>query len=213
MGHLELVPKLVSLPVAMPAANQATVGVHYDVKQTLKPGDISARRFARSSRRTSGDYFSTLEDYRRLMVKQGIHLAESPADAFEPIWCAWGYRRDFTPQQVYGTLPIVKKLGFRWVGVDDGWQTAEGDWHLNPKKFPRGDARHAGHGRSHSCRWISRPVVVDSAGGRSGHGSDRAASRLSAAQQRRLAAGHQLVGFLLSLSRPTSRCRRTPRRW
>jgi alpha-galactosidase len=74
------------------------------------------------------------------MLKQGVRLAESPADAFEPIWCAWGYRRDVTPRQIYGTLPIVKKLGFRWVGVDDGWQTAEGDWHLDPKKFPRGDA-------------------------------------------------------------------------
>jgi alpha-galactosidase len=33
-------------------------------------------------------------------------------------------------------LPIVKKLGFRWVILDDGWQTAEGDWFLNPENFP-----------------------------------------------------------------------------
>ena len=36
-------------------------------------------------------------------------------------------------------LTLVKKLGFRWVTLDDGWQTAEGDWFLNPEKFPGGD--------------------------------------------------------------------------
>ena len=36
-------------------------------------------------------------------------------------------------------MPVVKKLGFAWVGVDDGWQTNEGDWALLPSKFPNGD--------------------------------------------------------------------------
>jgi alpha-galactosidase len=139
VGHLELAPKLVTLPVEAPAANRATVGVRYERSQTLKPGETlrTFRAFAVVHR---GDYFSALRQYRRLMLKQGVRLADSPADAFEPIWCAWGYRRDVKPSQIYGTLPVVKKLGFRWAGVDDGWQTAEGDWALNPKKFPRGDA-------------------------------------------------------------------------
>jgi alpha-galactosidase len=34
---------------------------------------------------------------------------------------------------------VVKKLGFTWVTLDDGWQTAKGDWFPNPKKFPGGD--------------------------------------------------------------------------
>jgi alpha-galactosidase len=37
-------------------------------------------------------------------------------------------------------LPEVKKLGFKWVTMDDGWQTSEGDWKPNPEKFPNGDA-------------------------------------------------------------------------
>ncbi|MGC8794669.1 MAG: alpha-galactosidase, partial [Bryobacteraceae bacterium] len=44
-----------------------------------------------------------------------------------------------TPAQVYDALPMVKKLGFGWVTLDDGWQTAEGDWFLHPEKFPGGD--------------------------------------------------------------------------
>src|SRR4030095_5229385 len=38
------------------------------------------------------------------------------------------------------TLPVVEKLGFGWVTLDDGWQVAEGDWSPTPAKFPRGDA-------------------------------------------------------------------------
>ena len=33
----------------------------------------------------------------------------------------------------------MKQLGFRWVTLDDGWQTAEGDWFLDKTKFPNGD--------------------------------------------------------------------------
>lgn len=47
---------------------------------------------------------------------------------------------DFTMEQIYGALPKAKELGFQWVVLDDGWQTAEGDWYLLPDKFPRGDA-------------------------------------------------------------------------
>ena len=63
-----------------------------------------------------------------------------PRRAFEPIWCAWGYGRDFTVEQVFDTLPVAKRLGFRWAALDDGWQIAEGDWKPVPSKFPRGDA-------------------------------------------------------------------------
>jgi alpha-galactosidase len=35
---------------------------------------------------------------------------------------------------------MVKKLGFNWVGVDYGWETADGDWDLAAIPFPRGDS-------------------------------------------------------------------------
>jgi alpha-galactosidase len=74
------------------------------------------------------------------MLRQGIRLATSPASAFEPIWCAWGYGRKFTTEQVLATLPVVEKLGLRWVTLDDGWQVAVGDWTPVPAKFPGGDS-------------------------------------------------------------------------
>ena len=75
-----------------------------------------------------GDYFRALADYRRFMMKQGFQMATAPDDAFGAIWCAWGYGRSVQPQQVYDTLPTVKRLGFVWVTLDDGWQNNVGDW-------------------------------------------------------------------------------------
>ena len=139
VGHLETSPRLVSLPVAMPTASEATVAVRARGQWTLAPGQgfETLRTFAAVHR---GDHFGALVDYRGLMEKQGLVIAKAPASAFEPIWCAWGYGREFTVDQVIGTLPVAKRLGFRWATLDDGWQVAEGDWTPVPKKFPRGDA-------------------------------------------------------------------------
>jgi alpha-galactosidase len=138
VGQLELSPKLVSLPVAMPDQEHATVAVHFKLNRELKPGE-TIKTFRTFVIVHQGDYFRSLSEYRRAMVKQGVVFKPSPGDAFSPIWCAWGYGRKCTPAQVYNALLIVKKLGFRWVTLDDGWQTAEGDWFLNPEKFPGGD--------------------------------------------------------------------------
>jgi alpha-galactosidase len=138
VGHLDLKPKLVSLPVAMPDASHAEISIEYKTARTLAAGDSmdTLRTFVAVH---TGDYFNVLESYRKMMVAQGVRLPESPREAFDPIWCAWGYRRDFQPGQIYSALPIVKQLGFRWVTLDDGWQTAEGDWYLAKTKFPNGD--------------------------------------------------------------------------
>ena len=74
------------------------------------------------------------------MARQGLRSPAAPKSAFEPIWCAWGYGRTFTSDQVLASLPVVKRLGFGWVTLDDGWQVAEGDWRPIPTKYPRGDA-------------------------------------------------------------------------
>jgi alpha-galactosidase len=138
VGHVELEPKLVSLPVAMPDREHATVAVHFKSSEQLKPGE-TLKTFRTFVAVHQHDYFSSLREYRQVMVKQGVEFKPAPDDAFAPIWCAWGYGRNFTPEQVYNALPIVKKLGLGWVTLDDGWQTSEGDWFLNPQKFPNGD--------------------------------------------------------------------------
>jgi alpha-galactosidase len=139
VGDVEPGPRLISLPVSMPNAGHARVAVRSNRERTLEPGETfhTLHTFVSVHQ---GDYFRTLVDYRRLMVKQGFQMASAPDSAFGPIWCAWGYGRSVQLKQVYDTLPTVKKLGFSWVTLDDGWQNNYGDWELDPKKFPNGDA-------------------------------------------------------------------------
>jgi alpha-galactosidase len=138
VGHVETVPKLLALPLTMTAAG-ARVAVEYDQTVTLAPGE-SFSTFDTFVAVHRGDYFTTLDAYRKILAERGMVQAKVPTSGYEPIWCAWGYERDFTVDQVVGTLPKAKELGLGWAGVDDGWQTSEGDWYLDPKKFPRGDA-------------------------------------------------------------------------
>lgn len=139
VGHLETVPKLVSLPVTMLDSSAASLGIQFKVSTTLKPGE-SISTFPTFVAVHTGDYFQTLADYRRMMIKKGIAFQPPPASTYEPEWCAWGYERTFTMDQVVNTLPMAKRLGYQWATLDDGWQNAEGDWYLDKKKFPHGDA-------------------------------------------------------------------------
>ena len=139
VGHVEPGPRLISLPVSMPDASYARVAVRATRKRTLDPGESfhTLRTFVSVHQ---GDYFRTLTEYRRLMTRQGFQMASAPDSAYGPIWCAWGYGRSVQLKQVYDTLPTVKKMGFAWVTLDDGWQNNYGDWGLDAKKFPHGDA-------------------------------------------------------------------------
>jgi len=139
IGHVEPGPRLVSLPVSMPDARHAHVAATYKHAKTLQPGE-SLHTFRTFVTVHQGDYFQTLVTYRQLMAKQGFKMASAPESAFGAIWCAWGYGRTVQPKQVYDTLPTAKKMGFTWVTLDDGWQNDYGDWQLDPKKFPNGDA-------------------------------------------------------------------------
>ena len=138
VGHLEHAPKQVSLPITMPDATHATLELDYKANAPLKPGETldTFNSFVAVHQR---DYFQSFQDYSAVMQKRGHRIDPSPESAFGAIWCAWGYGKPFTPAQVEQALPEVKKLGFKWVGVDDGWQTNEGDWALLPAKFPSGD--------------------------------------------------------------------------
>ena len=139
LGHDELAPKLVSFPVDMENNGSATISMRYLHPQILKAGE-SLKTFETFLAVHQGDYFRTLVNYRRVMVARGVRFQSAPSDGFDPIWCAWGYGRSVQLKQVYDTLPTAKKLGFSWVTLDDGWQNNYGDWAVDPKKFPNGDA-------------------------------------------------------------------------
>lgn len=138
VGHVETVPRLVSLPVAAQPSG-TRIGLSGDEPTMLAPGATLTLPTAFLMVH-DGDHFRPLDAYRRIMAERGLAAPAIPESSYGPIWCAWGYERNFTPEQVYGTLPKAKELGFEWAVLDDGWQTSEGDWKLDRKKFPRGDA-------------------------------------------------------------------------
>ena len=141
VGHLALVPKLVSLPTEV-LSNPlvAKVGVQEDFDDhTMWKSKDTIQTLETFVSISTGDYFTSLSTYSELMQAKGISIVEPEEASFEPIWCAWGYERDFTLDEVIGTLPKVKELGIKWAVLDDGFQIAEGDWNADPKKFPQGN--------------------------------------------------------------------------
>ncbi|HYX74394.1 MAG TPA: glycoside hydrolase family 36 protein [Steroidobacteraceae bacterium] len=136
LGHLERVPRLLSLPVKRvgEAVNVAIAGT---LERSLPPGARFETPETFLATHT-GDYFATLDAYRRIMAERGLLAPHAPDSAYESIWCAWGYERECTPQLIEGTLPKVRELGLRWAVIDDGWQSNVGDWEPHPGKFPHG---------------------------------------------------------------------------
>ena len=139
IGHVETVPKLVSLPVTMVNDSTANVAVVYKEEKSLKPGEqfSTFRTFVGVHK---GDYYNLLAEYSRFMQKQGITFKDPPATAYQTIWCGWGYGTGFTVADIEGTLPMVKELGIDWAVLDWGWAPHDGDFEPSKEKFPTGVA-------------------------------------------------------------------------
>lgn len=138
IGHVELVPKIVSFPVSMESNKYVNMSMTYKNPIVLKPGK-SFSTFKTFVSVHEGDCFQTLSEYYKFMVNQGIVFKDPPEGAYQPIWCGWGYEKDFTLKEFYGTFPEIKKLGLEWIVLDYGWDSGVGDYKLDKNKFPNGD--------------------------------------------------------------------------
>lgn len=140
-GLTEQTLKMVSMPVRwVQGEDRATLALQqdFDRKRLLETGDTLALYDSFVAVHT-GDFYNPLQQFSAYMQqREGVVFPASEKEAFEPVWCAWGYERTFTLGEVLGTLPKVAELGFKWVDVDDGFQIAEGDWETN-SRFPGGD--------------------------------------------------------------------------
>jgi alpha-galactosidase len=164
VGHLEPVARLLALPVRK-TDRGARIAVESPQAATLAPGgELVTERTLLAVH--GGDHFAPLQQYRQFMQAEGIVAPQAPDSAFAPVWCAWGYERDFNTAQVLATLPKARELGFEWAVLDDGWQTNEGDWRIDKRKFPRGDAdmrAFTAEVRKHGMRprlWLA-PLAAD----------------------------------------------------
>ena len=141
IGITEPVLKMISMPVEWKEGDDfGRIALTYDYEDRfmLAPGD-TLRIFDSFISVHKGDFFDPLHQFSRFMeYERGIPFPASNPEAFEPVWCGWGYGRGFTIQQIMANLPKVAELGFKWVDIDDGFQIAEGDWEPN-SRFPGGD--------------------------------------------------------------------------
>lgn len=139
-GISEMTLKLISMPVQwLPSDDYASVSLAYTLprRRTLAPGETFETYESFIGVHT-GDFYNPLNSFTNLMESRGMEFPESNPEAYEAVWCAWGYERTFTINEIIGTLPKVREVGFKWVDVDDGFQIAEGDWEPN-ERFPGGD--------------------------------------------------------------------------
>jgi alpha-galactosidase len=142
IGHVEPGPRMVSLPVEKDKYdNMAEISIEYEYPevQSFNKGD-TLRTFTTFVSVQTGDCFKTLKAYSEFMQTSGMNMAPVEPEAYEAVWCAWGYERRFTVDEILGTLPKVKELGLKWVDIDDGYQQSEGDWEADLSKFPNGNA-------------------------------------------------------------------------
>jgi alpha-galactosidase len=142
IGHTELMPRLVSLPIEKDkydASANMCIEHTYPVPLVFKSGD-TLKTFGTFVSVHTGDCYASLQSYSNYMQASGIKMAPSEPEAYEPVWCAWGYERKFTVDEIVGTLPKVKELGLKWVDIDDGFQQAVGDWDADRSKFKNGGA-------------------------------------------------------------------------
>ena len=166
-GLVEPDLKLISMPVKrVRYEGYATMSLLQEFEEPvlMEKGDTlqTYRQFISVGK---GDFFGPLRQFSRYMeAYEGYVPQASEPEAFEAVWCAWGYERKFTVNEVIGTLPKVKELGFKWVDVDDGFQIAEGDWETNERFNGAKDMRritdaiHA-HGLKAKLWWA--PLAAD----------------------------------------------------
>ena len=141
IGLFEPVLRMISMPVEWKRyGNTVSMSLRYNLPQPLELATGDTLRCFRAFRLAhKGDYFNALRVFSDYMqANLGVEMKPSEPEAFEPVWCAWGYGRPFKMKMVLGTLDKVAELGFKWVDVDDGYQIAEGDWNTN-ELFPGGD--------------------------------------------------------------------------
>jgi len=135
IGHVETLPLVLSIPVAVGADQDVNASLEIPAKTTLKPGDTysTPRSFLAVY---SGDFYEPLHLWSRVLQREGWQLPKPSGEAYQVSWCGWGYEFNVTPAQMLGTVPKLKEFGIKWATLDDRWFDAYGDWNPRPDTFP-----------------------------------------------------------------------------
>ena len=134
---LETKPRLVSFPVDTGSDKKVTVSISKAVNHELLSGE-SYETYKTVVIPHHLDFYHPLKIYSNMLADLGLKRQMPSKEAYEAIWCGWGYLTDFTLADIYGTLPKLKELGIKWVVIDDRWWDRYGDWNPRNYTFPGG---------------------------------------------------------------------------
>jgi alpha-galactosidase len=168
IGHVELLPLQLALPVKTSADGKVNAGLTMDAPARLAPGETFSMPMSFVSV-FRGDFYEALRLYSAALQGEGWNLAKPNQADYEANWCGWGYEMDVTPKQMLDTIPKLKELGLKWTTLDAGWFNNRGDWQPRQKTFPADsvkkvvDAYHKA-GMKMTIWWI--PIAVEDGGGK-----------------------------------------------
>ncbi|MFQ5639706.1 MAG: alpha-galactosidase [bacterium] len=139
VGHLEPQFALCSLPVTViPEDGRVSLQI---VQHTR--GQFGAGKTVSSLTGMiilhEGDFYNALTTYREMLALRGALFPPHPDEAYEPQWDTWGFRDDYTKEDILSALPHLKEIGIRWITLDDRWYDATGDWQPRKELFPGGE--------------------------------------------------------------------------
>lgn len=135
MGHLELLPLVLSLPVKVGGDQLIEASMELEPTTTLKPGETYSLPQSFISI-YEGDFYKPLRMYSRALQRQGWDIPDPGKQAYNISWCGWGYEQDFTPKEMLGTIPKLKEFGITWATLDYRWFNDFGDWEPRQDTFP-----------------------------------------------------------------------------
>lgn len=168
IGHVELLPWVMSLPVRTEADGRVSASLTLQPAEQLQPGETYSTPMSFVAV-YHGDFYQPLHLYSSVLQHEGWVLPSATNGDYQANWCGWGYEMNVTPKQMLGTIPKLKQLGFHWATLDAGWFNNRGDWQPNPKTFTDAsirkvvDAYHAA-GIHITLWWI--PLVVEDGEGK-----------------------------------------------
>jgi alpha-galactosidase len=135
IGHLELLPLVLSLPVKVGSSNRVEASMDLEPRATLKPGESYSLPQSFISV-YEGDFYKPLRTYSRVLQREGWNIPKPGKEAYNISWCGWGYEQNFTRSQMVGTIPKLKELGIKWATLDYRWFNDFGDWAPRQDTFP-----------------------------------------------------------------------------
>jgi alpha-galactosidase len=135
LGHLELIPLVLSLPVKVGNDNRVEASMELEPQISLKPGAVYSLPESFISI-YEGDFYKPLRVYSRLLQRKGWDIPDPGKQAYNISWSSSGYQQDMTRAEILGTIPKLKEFGIKWARLDDRWFNDFGDWEPRPDTFP-----------------------------------------------------------------------------